>query len=313
MKKILVLALACASLFFSPSANAAYPEKTITMIVPFAAGGNSDMVARALLIPLQEELGQKIIVKNVGGAGGTLGTAELSAAKADGYTIGYLPTGPVVLQPAIRKLPYDAQSLTPVACVSDTPYVFMVKSDSAMNNLGDAKKELLANSGKMAFGSSGPGTLPHLTSAATVMALGGDAKHIPDRSSAEGMKSLAGNVIQFFADGTSFLPAYDVKALAIFSPERSLAYPDIPTAKEQGYDLNFSIWGGIFVPKGVSPEVIARLEAAVEKSIASEQFQDIAKKNSIIPSYMNSKDFSTFVLSEAEGKKQIISDLGLKK
>ena len=293
-------------------AAASYPARTITMIVPFAAGGNTDMVARALVPSLEKELGAKIIVKNVGGAGGTLGTAELAKSKADGYTISYLPTGPVVLQPLIRKLPYSPQDLQPVACVSDTPYVFMVTADSPMNNLEDAKKLLAEKKGELAFGSSGPGTLPHLASAAMIEALGGSAKHIPDRSSAEGMKSLAGNVIQFFSDSTSFLPAFEVKGLAIFSAGRIKEYPDLPTAGEQGYDLEFSIWGGIFLPKGAPAEVTTRLEGAVQKAVQTEQFQDIAKKNMLNVRFMNAEEFGAFVAGEAKAKDELITRLGLK-
>jgi len=312
MKKFLTVSLAAALMLISASAFAAYPSRTITMIVPFAAGGNTDMVARALVPSLQKELGAKIIVKNVGGAGGTLGTAELASAKPDGYTIAYLPTGPVVLQPGIRTLPYTTSSLQAVACVSDTPYVFMVKSDSPMNSLADAQKALAENKGAMAYGSSGPGTLPHLASAAMVGALGGEAKHIPDRSSAEGMKSLAGGVIQFFSDSTSFLPAFDVKALGIFSPERNPDYPDIPTMKEQGHDLEFSIWGGIFAPKGTPQDIIDQLDKAVKAAVSTPEFQEIARKNSVNALYMNSRDFAAFVADEAKSKEELITGLGLK-
>lgn len=312
MKKFLILSLGAIFLLAAATVQAAYPDRTITMIVPFAAGGNTDMVARALVPSLQKELGVKIIVKNVGGAGGTLGTAELAASRPDGYTIGYLPTGPVVLQPSIRKLPYTPEKLQAVACVSDTPYVFMVKSDSPMNNLADAGKALAANPGKLAYGSSGPGTLPHLASAAMVAALGGQAKHIPDRSSAEGMKSLAGGVIQFFTDSTSFLPAFDVKALGVFSAVRNPDYPDIPTMKEQGFDLEFSIWGGVFAPAGTPPDVVERLDKAVQAAVNTPEFQDIAKKNSVNALYMDSRDFAAFVAAEAKSKEDLIVSLGLK-
>lgn len=312
MKRFFMLSLVAIFMLISATAHAAYPSRAIIMIVPFAAGGNTDMVARALVPALQDELGVKIIVKNVGGAGGTLGTAELAGSNPDGYTIAYLPTGPVVIQPGIRKLPYGTASLRAVACVSDTPYVFMVKADSKMNTLADAKNMLASNPGKMAYGSSGPGTMPHLASAAMVSALGGMAKHIPDRSSAEGMKNLAGNVIQFFSDSTSFLPAFEVKALGIFSEARSPAYPDIPTMVEQGYDLNFSIWGGIFVPQQTPQDIVDRLEKAVQKAVNSQSFQDIAKKNSITPLYMDNNKFAAFVASEAKSKEDLIVRLGLK-
>lgn len=308
MKKLILLVFTVAC-FLSSSPAMAWPDKMITMIVPFAAGGNTDIVARAIVPAMEKALNTNIIVRNIGGAAGTLGTAELARAKADGYTIGYIPTGPAILQPLLRKLPYSMDSFTPVGMISKTPYIFMVAKDSPFTSVADVKAAIRSQS--LAHGSSGPGTLPHMASAAMINALGGSAKHIPDRSSAEGMKSLAGGVVQFFSDSESFLQAYDVRALGIFADERSAAFPDVPTMKEQGYDLQFSIWGGIFVPKGVPADVIAKLEKAVKAAVESPEFKDIAQKNQIILHFLDSAAFSSYCEAESVTKRELVKTLGL--
>lgn len=314
MRKICIIFLTVLLFGFASPSQAAWPDgKNITLIVPFAAGGNTDIVARALVPHLEKALQTNIVIRNVSGGAGTLGTAEVAKAAPDGLTIGYLPTGPFILQPLLRKLPYDMSSFTPIGLVSNTPYVFMVADSSPFRSLEDIRQALAKNPDGYAIGSSGPGTLPHLASLAMISALGGKARHIPDRSSAEGMKSLGGGVVQFFSDSISFLRSYSVRALGIFSDTRSPAYPDLPTMKEQGYDLTFSIWGGIFAPRGVSSEVVARLEAALRQAVESPEFQEVAQKNDMTAQYLDAAALQEFCLSQHSEAATLIQKLGLKR
>lgn len=287
------------------TSRAAYPERTIIMVIPFSAGGNLDIVGRALVPSLEKELGVRVIIKNIGGAGGTLGAAELSMAAPDGYTIGYLAMGPLSLQPQIRELPYTTSSFKPVASVHNTQYVLMVRKDSPMNTLADAKKYLLEKDGEAIIGSSGHGGITHIASVAIVDALGGKAKHLPDKSSTEALKNLAGGVTDFYADPITILAAYDVKALGTFAAERHPDFPDVPTMKEQGYDLEFSSWGGIMVPRDTPDAVVEKLERAVRSAVNSPEFQEAARKTSTTVWDSGKEDFGAFIT------KQMVIDKGL--
>lgn len=312
VKCFFILACFAACLLNANSARAAYPEKTITLIALFSAGSGSDVEARTLARIMEPELGAKIIVKNVTGAGGTIGAAELSKAAPDGYTIGYLSVGPLSLQPQIRKLPYTPDSFRAVASVANTPFVFMVRRDSPLNTLADARQFILEKNGLAAYGSPGYGGLTHIASLALLDAMGVRAKHVPDLSVAEGMKNLSGDSIQFFADTTNSLKIYDVKALGIFADQRHPDFPDLPTMKEQGYDLQFEAFRGIFAPKGAPDEVAAKLEKAVRTAVNSPEFKAIAQRYSIGIQDMGSAEFAKFVDTRVAKGKELIDKFNLK-
>ncbi len=291
---------------------AAWPDgKTITMVVPFAAGGNSDIVARALIPQLEKVLNTRVVVRNVGGGAGTLGAAEVAKAAPDGLTIGYLPTGPYLIQPLLRNLPYTSESFTPIGLVTNTPYVFMVSEKSPFKTLEDVRKAVTKDPDKYAIGSSGPGTMPHLASLAMITSLGGKVKHIPDRSTAEGMKSLAGNVVQFFSDTVTLIRMFDVRPLGIFSETRFPSYPDLPTMKEQGYDLEFSIWGAVFAPAGLSGEEQQKLTEAVREAVNSPEFTEIARKNDIMVQHLEGEALVKFCEDEKVKAQKMVDEFGL--
>lgn len=305
---MLSLALSLGTVFASD-----YPKRTITLIVPFNAGGGTDSVARGFVPQLSKELGVNVIVKNVGGAAGTLGSAEAAKARKDGYTLGFLPIGPVTTQPHMRKLPYDVSSFVPVANVTLSPVLLLTANNTPYNNLQDVIKDGKANPGKLVYGSSGPGTIPHIAMVATMDALGIKARHIPDKGTANAMKSMAGGVIQFFADTPVILERYDVKALGAYTDERLPGLPDVPTFKEQGVDLTFSIWRGVFAPKGTPKEIVDKIAAACEKAAASQEFKDYAKKLKTDILYMGPDQFAEFVNSEYQKNGKILESAGLKK
>ncbi|KPB02342.1 Bug family tripartite tricarboxylate transporter substrate binding protein [Ahrensia marina] len=295
------------------SAMAEYPERPVTLIVPFGAGGNTDAVARAFQADFAEALGGEIVVKNTAGAAGTIGTAEVAASEADGYSLGVIPIGPLTTQPHLRDLPYDKDSWEYVCNITKNPMVLLVSKDSPFNSVEDVKTELSANPGKYVYGSAGPGTLPHLAMAATMGALDVEAKHLPDSGTADGMRSMASGTIQFFADPPLVLSRYDVKALASFTDERIEGLPDVPTMKELGHPLNFSIWVGIVAPKGTPADVVEKLSAACGEATKGPNFTKVTESTSTNVEYMDSATFGSFVDSEFEKNGQILKDAGLSK
>nr|WP_306266097.1 tripartite tricarboxylate transporter substrate binding protein [Pararhizobium sp. IMCC3301] len=295
------------------AAQAEYPERPVTLIVPFGAGGNTDAVARAFQADFAEALGGEVVVKNTAGAAGTIGTAEVAAADPDGYTLGVVPIGPLTTQPHLRKLPYDIDSWDFVCNITQNPVLFLVAKDSPFNSIADVKAELETKPGKYVYGSAGPGTLPHLAMAASMSGMGVEAKHLPDSGTADGMRSMAAGTIQFFADPPLVLSRYDVKALASFTDERLSGMPELPTMKESGYPLNFSIWVGIVAPDGTPDDVVQKLSDACGAATQGPNFTKVTTSTSTNVQYMDSAEFETFVLSEFEKNGQVLKDAGLSK
>ncbi|WP_306262046.1 tripartite tricarboxylate transporter substrate binding protein [Pararhizobium sp. IMCC21322] len=292
---------------------AEYPERPVTLIVPFGAGGNTDAVARAFQADFATALGSEVVVKNTAGAAGTIGTAEVAASEADGYSLGVIPIGPLTTQPHLRDLPYGKDSWEYICNVTKNPMVFLVSKDSPFNSIADVKTELEANPGKYLYGSAGPGTLPHLAMAASMGAMGVEAKHLPDSGTADGMRSMASGTIQFFADPPLVLSRYDVKALGSFTDERIEGLPDVPTMKEQGYPLSFSIWVGIVAPKGTPDAVVQKLSAACGEATKGPNFTKVTSSTSTNVEYMDSAEFGSFVESEFVKNGQVLKDAGLSK
>lgn len=315
MKTSLIGRVAAASLFsvLAGGALAAYPDHPVTLIVPFTAGGGTDSDARGLQPFLSEALGATVVVKNTDGAAGTIGATEAAQAKPDGYTIGFLPIGPAVIQPHLRQLPYTIDSFIPICNINSNPVVLMTAKDSPINSIADMKKLVGAEPNKFVYGSSGPGTIPHLAIAATEKALKLQMKHVPHKGTADGMKSLAGGVIQFFADTPVVVSRFDAKPLAVFTDVRIKGLENVPTMRELGYELEFSVWRGLFVPKGTPEEVVNKLDGACRKAAEMPGFKEFSAKanNDIV--YMGRKVFTSFVANEFDKNGLLLQVVGLKK
>ncbi len=313
MLKTLISGLAAAGLV-AGSAAAAFPDHPVTIIVPFGAGGGTDSDARGFQPHFAAALGgATVIVKNTDGAAGTIGAAEAAKAKPDGYTLGFLPIGPAVIQPHLRQLPYTSESFIPICNINSNPVVLMAAKDSPIGSLEDMKKTLTAEPNKYVYGSSGPGTVPHLAMAAAEMALQVKMKHVPHKGTADAMKSLAGGVIHFFADVPVVISRFETKPIAVFNDTRIPGLDSVPTMKEKGYDLSFSVWRGLFAPKGTPEPVVAALETACRKAAESPGFKEFSAKVNNDVNYMDRKAFAAFVASEVKKNGDILKSVGLTK
>lgn len=287
-------------------AGADYPTGTIEMIIPFNAGGGTDIVARAFEPAFSTALGTTVVVRNIGGASGTIGAATAASATPDGYAIGYLPIGPVAIQPSLRELTYDIDSWEFVCQTTDNPVLLMVADDS-----GIASVEDLVARGSLIYGSSGPGTIPHLSMAATVAALGLQGTHVPYDGTGPAMTALAGGEIAAFVDMVPVVQAHSVTPLAIFASERHPDFPDVPTMAELGHDLQFSVWQGIFTPAGTDTAVVDTLSAACAEAVGSDGFRAAAANINTEIRYRDSEAFEAFVRANAETNRRILIEAGL--
>ncbi|MAQ44432.1 MAG: ABC transporter substrate-binding protein [Confluentimicrobium sp.] len=283
--------------------------QTLEMVVPFSAGGGTDTVARVFEPAFAEALGRTVVIRNNAGASGTIGAAAAAAADADGNTVGYLPIGPVAIQPSLRDTAYNLDSFSYICQTTSTP-VFLLQAAEAENASVEDWVEQ-GTSGRVVYGSSGPGTIPHLAMAAFASEAGLNAVHLPFDGTGTAMNAMAGGEIDLFVDTATVLEANNVTALAVFAGERLDAYPDVPTMAELGYDLDFSVWQGLFGPAGLSEDQLATFASACEASVNSDAFADLAAKTNTGLLFRGPAEFETFVRQNAEMNATILKEAGL--
>ena len=262
------LAAGVASVAARPGVAQAYPSRPITLIVPFAAGGPTDLMARIFGERMGKELGQQFIIDNVTGAAGSIAVGKAARATPDGYTIQIGHVGTNVANGILYKnLNYDLLTdLVPIARLPQNPMLVVTSDPVDAKTLKDVVTWLKANSDKIPGGTAGIGSASHLGALAFFAATGTSYQLIPYRGTGPAMQDLVANQIQIMVDQSSnSLPqvrAGKIRAYAVTSKARSAAAPHIPTAVEAGYPMEVSIWHGLWAPKGTPAEVIAKLNAA---------------------------------------------------
>lgn len=296
-------------------ANADFPERPVTVIVPFSAGGGTDITTRTLADSMSPVLGADIVVKNTDGAGGTIGTAEVARAKADGYTIGMMPVGPLTTQPHLRKLPYDTQAFDYICLAYSAPQALVVTKDSPFNTLDDMIQYAKSNPDELNYGVQAAGGLPHLAGLGLAKESGIEVQFIPFKGSAPTFKALLDGSADMFVAHISFLAqnSDQLKPLALFAEERVSTAPDVPTAKEQGYDLDFPVWGGLVAPKGIPDEARTKLQEACESGSKSEAFQTRMEQLQTPVVFQDGEEFKNYVDSQSVRNGKLLEAAGMKK
>jgi len=269
-------------LFSGAAAAQAWPTRSVTLVVPYSAGGSQDAVSRMLAPGIAAALGQQIVIDNVSGAGGTLGVTRVAKAPPDGYQILLGNVGTHAQSPSLYdKLPYDAVAdFVPVALLVDQSMLLAVRKDLPASNLQEFIAYARANGAKMQYGSAGVGSPTHLACALLNAAIGADAvTHVPYRGGGPAMQDLMAGRIDYFCYNTaSIKPQIDagtVKALAILSAARVSSLPSVPTAQEQGLkDFEVANWMAFFLPKGTPAPIVARLREATTTALADTAVQE---------------------------------------
>lgn len=306
----LAVLLLCAGLVaLSPMrAAAAYPDRTITMIIPFGAGGATDVIGRYIALHLGKKLGQTIIVKNIAGSGGVIGMTELAESRPDGYTIGFSPVAPLIMQPNFRKTMYNLSSFCSIARATNEPLFLEVSAQSPIQDMKGLLETVKKAPDKFFWGHLGMGSQIHLSMAHMFKMMGVNPRAIVFKDDAEAMAALISGRIMLY-DSLPSLPArYGVRAIAALSEER---YPqlNVSTAREQGYDLRYTQWMSLVGPKGIPQERLAVLERAFAEVCAdSEYIKDIATVHSV-PAYLNSKDNQAFMEREEAYYKRAMDEI----
>jgi len=272
LKKLLMIGVATAFVAVELAQAADWPSRPVTMVVPFAAGGPTDVVGRIVAQRLGEILEQQVVVENVGGAGGMVGAQRVALAQPDGYQMLLGTVGTQAYNQTLYKKPlYSATAdFAPVALIAEQPLVLVVPSKFPAQTLGEFAEYAKANAAKLTFGSGGSGSSTHLGCVLLNSALGIDVQHVPYRGSAPAMQDLIAGRIGYLCDAVStalpHIKAGAVKPIAVLSRARSAVLPDVPTAQEQGLaGFEANNWIGLFVPKQTPDAIVQHLhEAAVE-------------------------------------------------
>jgi tripartite-type tricarboxylate transporter receptor subunit TctC len=275
MARRFALLLAAAAALWPVAANAqSYPTRPITIVVPYAAGGVFDTMARIVGAGMAEQLGQPVIVENVTGAGGIIGVQHVIGARPDGYTVLLGTIGTHAYNQSIyRKRRYDAVSdFTPVTLFSDQPMVLEGRKDLPANNLVEFIALLKQNGKTMQYGSAGVGSTTHLACALLNASIGIDVTHVPYRGGGPAANDLIGGHIDYMCGnlGTTIqrATAKQSKPLALLSRERTPLMPELATAHEQGIrDFDVVTWTAFFLPKGAPRDIVARLNAATHAAM----------------------------------------------
>ena len=317
---LIALCLTTMSLASAGSALAqSYPDRPIRIIVPFAAGGGSDVVARAVAPKLTDKLGQSVVVENRTGAGGSLGATVVARAPADGYTLLLGSSSEIAQYPNVASnVPYDPQrDFTPIALLATVPYVLTVIETLPVKSVAELLDLARRNPGQLNYGSAGPGSGTHLAMALLTWKTGTTMTHVPYRGSAPAMTDLLGGQIPLSFDtvvaAVPQIQAGKIKALAVTTARRSSLLPDVPTIAESGYPgFDMGSWAALVGPKGLPADVKARLAAALKTVMEMPAVQDKLKTMGFEPDYHPIEDWTGTVNKDIGRMREIATRAQIK-
>jgi tripartite-type tricarboxylate transporter receptor subunit TctC len=308
--KKLALALAAAAGLFATGVQAQgnYPQRPVTMIVPFAAGGPTDVIARIVSDHMSRTLGQQIVIENVAGAGGTTGITRASQAQPDGYTIMMGHMGTHGAAPALYpNLKYDpAKDFAPVGLAAGTPILIVAKKEFPANDLKGFIDYVKQNGDKVTMAHAGAGSVSHVTGILLASTLGVKPTLVAYRGTGPALNDLMANTVDFMTDQivnvAPQIQGGNIKAFAIATPERSPALPNVPTTKEAGLpNYEVSAWNAIFAPKGTPQEIVTKLNDALVKALDDENTRKrLLELGGVIPSKEERTPASLQKLVESE-------------
>jgi tripartite-type tricarboxylate transporter receptor subunit TctC len=293
-------------------------DKNVSLIVPLAPGGIADITARPLAIPLSRELGQPVIVENRIGAGGAVGMAYAAKQKPDGNTL-LMALSSILIIPEADKVSgrpqtYTMGNFTPIALVTADPTVLVVRADSPWKTVNDLIKDAKANPKKYSYSSSGIYGTTHVAQAMLWQAAGVDLLHVPYNGGGPSLTALLAGQVNVVAQAPGTAAAQQkagtVRYLGTWGVDRLKAYPDLQTMKEQGYDVEFYIWSGLFSPAGLSPEKLAQLRSAAKKSINDPGFIAAMGGMNTPIKYLEGSDLEKFIAQDQKRLATVIKNMG---
>ena len=311
MKSILAIAATCV-IALTASAQS-YPTRAIKLIVPFSAGGSTDIIARLTAAQLGKEIGQPVIVENVGGAAGALGTMQVMNAAPDGYTLAIATVSTMIVYPAAHPKPqYSLDNFMPITNIASMPNVLAVNPSFPAKDLKEFIAVLKANPGKYSFGTSGVGSINHMLGESFQAQAGVKMIHVPYKGSAPAMQDVMGGQIDSlfdqFPSSKAFIDAGKMRAIGVISPRRIPGY-DVMTMEEAGLKgFNDEAWYGMLAPAKTPPAVVARLTEAMKKTMANPELRAQLEKIGARPVGNSPQEFATQIRGEIDRMKRVAKE-----
>lgn len=301
---------------FAVPAMAAYPDKPVTVICPWTAGGGTDVLLRALSKSAEKYLGQTITVVNQTGGAGAIGHNAIRTARPDGYTIGMI-TFELNSLPPQGLVPFTWKAFDPLMRINSDPAALTVKADAPYSTVRGFMDYAKSHPGEITIGNSAPGSVWHIAAGLAAEKTGVQVKHVPFDGAQPAVTALVGGHIKAVAVSVAEVrgqvQAGNLKILGVMSADRDKIFPDVPTFKEQGVDVQFYTWRGLGLPKGVPPAIKAKIADAYKKAFDSQEFKDFAAKASLNLAYQDSAEFAKFLDQNYKDVEAVMKNLGLAK
>lgn len=293
-----------------------YPTRPIQFIVPFAPGGGLDLNARNFAQAMSEVLKQPVTVSNRDGAAGTIGLQAVASARPDGYTVAFTPAVPLSSEPhRLKSIAYQLDSFKYVCQVFDNIFAIAVPKDSPYKSIDDIVKDARRNAGKVTYGTSGTGSIPHLGTSDIEAVTRIELTHVPYKGDGPMLQDLLSSRLGFGAmlasSITGQLEAGTLRLLAVYSDRRHPAFPQIPTLTEAGVPVVQLSFGGLLVPAQTPPEVVATLESGCEKAIQATAYRDWAQRAHQVVDYQAGAAFEKRLREDSRAKAATLKRLGL--
>ena len=295
-----------------------WPQKPVTVIVPFAAGGNTDGIARMVAQKLSEGLNQQFVVENKGGAGGALAADFVARAQPDGYTLFLTAHSVLTVVPKMMKVKYDpAKDFATISNVATNPFVLVVHKDMPVNNVAEFVKYVKEKNNNVSYASAGQGSLAHLSMALFLNEAGIEMVHVPYKGNAPALSDvLAGHVPAMFSNLSDVIPhatSGNLKLLAVSGEKRAPQLPNVPTVAESGYpNYQFSLWNGIVVPAGTPDDIITKIRDDVLAASKTPEMQKSLVDMGATVVGSTPADFGAFMRSEVDTLAELVNKLGMK-
>jgi tripartite-type tricarboxylate transporter receptor subunit TctC len=273
MKAVLRFAFTAAALVAGAASAQTYPSRPMTMVIPFAAGGPTDVVGRLIAQSMSKTLGQQVIVENTVGAGGTIAATRVARAAPDGYTMLLHHIGQSTAPSLYRKLPYDALTgFETMGLVTDVPMTLVARGNFPAKNLSELVQYVKANKDKVNLANAGTGSASHLCGLLFQEAIGTTVATIPYKGTAPAMNDLLGGQVDIMCDQTtnttSYIKSGKIKGYAVTTPKRLAVLPDLPTTREAGLPaLDVAVWHGLYAPKGTPHDVVVKVNSALKVAL----------------------------------------------
>ena len=309
------LAVALALTCLGAEAAPGYPNKPVKIVVPFAAGGGTDIVARAIADKLGQTIGQPVVVINTPGAAGTIGAASVARAAPDGYTLLVWHIGMISSAYVVKPLPYDPQrDFTPIGQISSASNLIAVNPELPVKNLQELIGLAKAKPGSLNYGSSGVGGADHLAAELLSQVAKIKTVHVPYKGGGPAMVGAVGGEVQFVTGTASqvmpMVKAGRLRGLAVMQKQRLTSLPDVPTVAEAGFpDLEYKTWFGLWGPAKMPAEIVTKLSNALQEVLARDDIRDQLDKIGVDPAPTTTRDFELMYKAEYVKWNKILGDV----